>query len=76
MKRMWRHKWIFMGVATVIFLSVGTAAWAASGSTDEIAPGPAAASGSAVLLAANTTGELTGDNAAALKNASQNEGAA
>jgi hypothetical protein len=68
MKRMWKHKWIFMGVATVIFLSVGTAAWAASGSTYEVVPGAISAGESGVLLAVNPTGTTTTDNAAALQN--------
>jgi hypothetical protein len=64
MKRMWKHKWIFLGVATVIFLSVGTAAWAASGSNDEVVTGSVAANGCGFLLAADTTGAATTDNVA------------
>ncbi|MCL5736654.1 MAG: hypothetical protein M1274_13920 [Actinobacteria bacterium] len=55
MRKMWKHKWIVVGVALVVFLSVGTAAWAAAGSG-----GPSAATGLAGVATLATTATTQG----------------
>jgi hypothetical protein len=62
---MWRHKWVVVGVSLVIFLSLGTVAWAAAGNgSDQSSTGAAGAPNGVCLGLA--TGEVDGDVAATL----------
>ncbi|HLA82282.1 MAG TPA: hypothetical protein VJP78_11800 [Thermoleophilia bacterium] len=54
MKRMWKRKWLVAGGALVIFLSIGTVAWATSGPGNGPAGAPPANAGAAVLAVAGT----------------------
>ncbi len=66
MKRIWKHKWVVGGVALVIFLSIGTAAWAATGNggSNPAATGVASANASAARVVAAANGQNSGTDSA------------
>ena len=68
MKRMWKHKWVVGGVALVIFLSIGTAAWAATGggNGNGAVTGVAQTNVCAATIAATATGQTSGSDTSAL----------
>lgn len=67
MKRMWNHKWAVAGVALVIFLSIGTVAWATTGSDGgTAAAGTTPANAGAATLAAAATGQANGVDASTI----------
>ena len=68
MKRMWKHKWVVAGVALVIFLSIGTAAWAAtaSGNGNGTVAGVAQTNVCQATLAATATGQTSSTDTSAL----------
>jgi hypothetical protein len=65
MKRMWRHKWVVVGVSLVIFLSLGTVAWAATGNGADPSSAGATAADNGVCIGL-ATGQANGDTAAAI----------
>jgi hypothetical protein len=66
MKRMWKHKWVVTGVALVIFLSIGTVAWAATGGDDGTTASMTPANAGAASLAAAATGQANGIDASTI----------
>lgn len=64
MKRIWKYKWVVVGAALVVFLSVGTVAWAAG---NDGGPATAPANAAATLAATGSTNAPDGDVPGALQ---------
>ncbi|MBN1629199.1 MAG: hypothetical protein JW990_05525 [Thermoleophilia bacterium] len=60
MKRLWRRRWLLIAVTMVVFLSVGTVAWAATTGGTDAAEGGDGEVMTSMLLAAAGVGDESG----------------